>query len=156
MTDTRTIVTVHPHPADGHSPVRYEAECFTISDGHLVVQRSGEAQGIAVMFGAAPVPVAAWVPGTWTRAEVSEEVPDFELREGEPVTPADPEQPAGPGTFEVYEDMAGKHRYRLKTANGEVIASSQAYTTRAGAQRATEVVQRAAKGAPIVDVDGDR
>ena len=30
------------------------------------------------------------------------------------------------GTFEVYKDAGGKHRFRLKASNGQVIASSQA------------------------------
>ena len=31
------------------------------------------------------------------------------------------------GTFEVYEDKAGKFRFRLKAGNGEVVASGEAY-----------------------------
>ena len=35
------------------------------------------------------------------------------------------------GTFEVYEDAGGKHRFRLKASNGQVIASSQGYESKA-------------------------
>lgn len=72
--------------------------------------------------------------------------------------PAEPEEPAGPGTFEVYQDNAGKYRWRLDggTGTGEVLATGQAYATRRGAHDAIAAVQRAAKDAPIVDVEGYR
>jgi uncharacterized protein len=56
------------------------------------------------------------------------------------------------GTFEVYEDKAGKYRFRLKAGNGEVVAQGEAYETRDGARRGCEAVQRAADGASIKDV----
>lgn len=34
------------------------------------------------------------------------------------------------GKFEVYSDKAGEFRFRLKAGNGQVVASSQAYTTK--------------------------
>jgi len=30
------------------------------------------------------------------------------------------------GKFEVYQDKAGKHRFRLKAGNGEVVATGEA------------------------------
>ena len=56
------------------------------------------------------------------------------------------------GKFEVYEDRSGKFRFRLKAANGEVVASGEAYETKAGAIKGTEAVQRAAAGATVVEV----
>jgi uncharacterized protein YegP (UPF0339 family) len=38
------------------------------------------------------------------------------------------------GTFELYTDASGKFRFRLKAGNGEIIASSEAYTSKAAAQ----------------------
>ncbi|TWS22224.1 DUF1508 domain-containing protein [Tsukamurella sputi] len=57
------------------------------------------------------------------------------------------------GKFEVYEDSAGKFRFRLKAGNGEVVASGQAYASRKGAHDGAAAVQRAAEGAKVVDVD---
>lgn len=55
--------------------------------------------------------------------------------------------------FEVYSDRAGKFRFRLKAGNGEIVASGEAYETKAAARKGCEAVQRAAADAPIVDVD---
>ncbi|MEJ8281751.1 YegP family protein [Pseudonocardia spirodelae] len=57
------------------------------------------------------------------------------------------------GKFEVYEDQAGKFRFRLKAGNGEVVASGQGYPTKSAAHKGCEAVQRAADGARIEDVD---
>jgi uncharacterized protein len=57
------------------------------------------------------------------------------------------------GKFEVYEDRAGKFRFRLKASNGQVVASGEAYETRAAAKKGCESVQKAAEGAPIVETD---
>jgi uncharacterized protein YegP (UPF0339 family) len=35
------------------------------------------------------------------------------------------------GKFEISKDKAGKFRFHLKAANGEIIAASQAYETKA-------------------------
>jgi uncharacterized protein YegP (UPF0339 family) len=53
--------------------------------------------------------------------------------------------------FEVYEDRAGKFRFRLKAGNGEVVATGEAYETKAAAKKGCEAVQRAAAGADIVE-----
>ena len=57
------------------------------------------------------------------------------------------------GKFEVYEDKAGKHRFRLKASNGQVVATGEAYETRAAAKKGCESVQRAATGAPVEEVE---
>lgn len=54
--------------------------------------------------------------------------------------------------FEVYEDRSGGFRFRLKAANGEVVATGESYATRAGAHAGCEAVQRAAEAATIEDV----
>ena len=56
------------------------------------------------------------------------------------------------GKFEVYEDKSGKHRFRLKASNGQVVATGEAYETRAAAKKGCESVQRAADGAPVEEV----
>ena len=58
------------------------------------------------------------------------------------------------GRFEVYEDRAGKYRFRLKASNGQVVATGEAYETKAAAKKGCESVQRAADGAPVVETDG--
>lgn len=55
------------------------------------------------------------------------------------------------GKFEVYEDRAGKYRFRLKAGNGEVVATGEAYETRSAAKKGCEAVQRAADGATITE-----
>ena len=57
------------------------------------------------------------------------------------------------GKYEVYQDKAGKQRFRLKAGNGEVVATGEAYETRAAAINGCESVQRAASDAKIVEVD---
>jgi len=39
--------------------------------------------------------------------------------------------------FELFKDAAGKFRFHLKAANGEIIAASQGYTSKAAAQTGT-------------------
>ena len=40
------------------------------------------------------------------------------------------------GKFEVYKDRSGKFRFRLKASNGQVVATGEAYETKAAAKRA--------------------
>ncbi len=56
------------------------------------------------------------------------------------------------GKFEVYKDKASKYRFRLRASNGEVIATGEAYETKAAAHAGCEAVQRAALGGTIIDV----
>ena len=37
-----------------------------------------------------------------------------------------------PGVFEVYKDARGEHRFRLKAANGQTIATGEGYSSKAG------------------------
>lgn len=53
--------------------------------------------------------------------------------------------------FEIYKDAAGKFRFRLKAPNGEIIAVSEAYSTREVCKRGIESVKANAPRAVIVD-----
>lgn len=55
--------------------------------------------------------------------------------------------------FEVYEDKAGKYRFRLKAGNGEIVAQGEAYESKDGAIKGTEAVKRAAAEAEVHEVD---
>jgi uncharacterized protein YegP (UPF0339 family) len=55
------------------------------------------------------------------------------------------------GKFEVYKDKSGGFRFRLKAGNGEVVASSESYKTKAGALGGVESVKKNA-GSDIVDL----
>jgi uncharacterized protein YegP (UPF0339 family) len=57
------------------------------------------------------------------------------------------------GKFEVYQDRAGKYRFRLKASNGQVVATGEAYETKAAAKKGCESVVKAATGAPIVETE---
>lgn len=56
------------------------------------------------------------------------------------------------GTFEIYKDMKGEFRFRLRSRNGEIVASGESYKTRADAKRGIEAVRRAAADAKIEDL----
>lgn len=53
------------------------------------------------------------------------------------------------GSFEVYEDSAGKFRFRLKAGNGQVVAQGEAFESKAAAREGCEAVKRAAQDAAI-------
>lgn len=55
--------------------------------------------------------------------------------------------------FEVYQAADG-YRFRLKAANGEIVASGQAYSSKDAAHQGCEAVKRAAADATIEDVEG--
>jgi uncharacterized protein YegP (UPF0339 family) len=55
------------------------------------------------------------------------------------------------GKYEVYKDKSGGFRFRLKASNGEVIASSQSYKTKASAMGGVESVKKNA-ASPVVDM----
>ena len=56
------------------------------------------------------------------------------------------------GKFELYKDRSGEFRFRLKAANGEIIASSEGYSSKAGAQNGIESVKKNAPDATTVDL----
>lgn len=54
--------------------------------------------------------------------------------------------------FELFLDAADQVRWRLKAANGEVIAASQGYESKEAAEKGIASVQSSASGARIVDL----
>lgn len=59
------------------------------------------------------------------------------------------------GKFEVYTDKAGKYRFRLKAANGEIIATGEAYSSKAACLNGIESVKKNAPAAPVEEVKGE-
>ena len=57
------------------------------------------------------------------------------------------------GKFELYQDKAGKFRFRLKAGNGQIIAVGEAYETKAAAQKGIESVKTNAGDAAVVEVE---
>ena len=55
------------------------------------------------------------------------------------------------GKFELYTDAAGKYRFRLKAANGQIIAVGEAYESKASAVNGIESVKKNAPDAAVVD-----
>tara|TARA_Y100000590_G_scaffold440538_1_gene566051 strand:- start:178 stop:492 length:315 start_codon:yes stop_codon:yes gene_type:complete len=47
--------------------------------------------------------------------------------------------------FEIYKDKAGKHRFRLRARNGEIICASQAYASRSSCRKGIKSVATNAK-----------
>lgn len=56
------------------------------------------------------------------------------------------------GKFEISKDKAGKYRFHLRAANGEIIAVSQPYGTKASAEKGIESVKTNAPGAKVEDL----
>jgi len=52
--------------------------------------------------------------------------------------------------FEIFKDMSGEFRFRLKAPNGEIIAISEGYTTKASCLNGIKSVK---KNAPIAEVE---
>ncbi len=53
--------------------------------------------------------------------------------------------------FELYQDKGGQFRFRLKARNGEIIATSEAYTTKAACENGIASVRKNAPEAPIAE-----
>lgn len=59
-----------------------------------------------------------------------------------------------PAQFEVYEDKGGKYRWRLKAANGQIVASSgESFDSKSNARQAAEAVKESAASAEWSDHD---
>jgi len=54
--------------------------------------------------------------------------------------------------FEWYVDKAGKYRFKLKAANGEIIAVSEAYSSKESCVNGIESVKKNAPKAKVVEV----
>ena len=55
--------------------------------------------------------------------------------------------------FEVYTDKAGEYRFRLKASNGENIAFSEGYTSKASCLKGIESVRKNCPDAEIADAE---
>lgn len=52
--------------------------------------------------------------------------------------------------FEIYKDASGSWRWRLKAANGSIVASSgESFSSKEAAQNGVDVVKRIAAGAAV-------
>jgi uncharacterized protein YegP (UPF0339 family) len=56
--------------------------------------------------------------------------------------------------FEVYKDVEGDYRFRLKAPNGEIIASGQGYTSKEHCLKGIASIKENAPIARIVEVEG--
>lgn len=57
------------------------------------------------------------------------------------------------GTFELWVDKGGDYRFNLKAGNGQVIATSQGYASKANALNGIESIKKNAPDAAIVEVE---
>ena len=55
--------------------------------------------------------------------------------------------------FEIYTDKKGETRFRLKATNGQVIAASEGYTTKASCKNGIESVKKNAADAPVEEAE---
>lgn len=53
--------------------------------------------------------------------------------------------------FEIYKDKAGEFRFRLKAANGQIIAVGEGYKALAGCKNGIESIKKNAPDAEIVE-----
>ena len=53
--------------------------------------------------------------------------------------------------FEMYTDKAGEFRFRLKARNGEIIATSEGYKTKASCENGIDSVKKNAPEAEVVE-----
>jgi uncharacterized protein len=57
------------------------------------------------------------------------------------------------GKFELWVDKAGEYRFNLKATNGQVIATSQGYSSKASALNGIDSVKTNAPDAEIVEIE---
>ena len=53
--------------------------------------------------------------------------------------------------FELFVDEDGQYRFRLRAANGEIVAQSEGYTTKESALAGTVAVRASAAAAEVED-----
>lgn len=51
--------------------------------------------------------------------------------------------------FQVYQDVSGHYRWRLKAGNGEIVAAGEAYASKQNAINAAFLVQQIAQSAKV-------
>jgi uncharacterized protein YegP (UPF0339 family) len=54
--------------------------------------------------------------------------------------------------FEIFRDVQGYYRWRLKAGNGEIVATSEAYTRRESASNSVSRIKELAPSAVVVDL----
>ncbi|HPS45186.1 MAG TPA: YegP family protein [Treponemataceae bacterium] len=59
-----------------------------------------------------------------------------------------------PAKFEWYMDSYGKYRFAMKAGNGQVIARSDAYESKASCMHGIESIRKNARDAEILEVKG--
>lgn len=57
------------------------------------------------------------------------------------------------GRFELYQGKNGEYRFRLKAANGQIIATGQGYKSKSSCLNGIESVKNNAPAAEVVDVE---
>jgi uncharacterized protein YegP (UPF0339 family) len=57
--------------------------------------------------------------------------------------------------FTVFIDKSKRYRFNLKAVNGEIIAASEAYETKAAALKGIASIQKSAPTAKIIDDTGE-
>jgi len=57
--------------------------------------------------------------------------------------------------FEIYKDKKGEFRFRLKARNGEIVAVSEGYKTKAGCKNGIESVCKNAPAAEVVVIPAE-
>ena len=55
-------------------------------------------------------------------------------------------------SFEVYKDKAGQWRWRLKAANGQIIATGEGYKDKTGCEDAIASVKKTSQTAKTVEL----
>ena len=55
------------------------------------------------------------------------------------------------GKFVIKLDKSGQYRFNLKAGNGEIIATSEAYKSKAGCKNGIESVMKNAPTAKVID-----
>ena len=55
--------------------------------------------------------------------------------------------------YELYKDKAGEFRFRLKSANGEIIGKSESYKAKASAKKGIASIAKNAPDAPVVVIE---
>lgn len=53
--------------------------------------------------------------------------------------------------FEIYSDKAGQFRFRLKAKNGQVIAVSEGYTSKANCKNGIQSVKKNSVNSPVIE-----
>ncbi|WP_245570321.1 YegP family protein [Microbacterium luticocti] len=65
----------------------------------------------------------------------------------------DGEGPLMAGTFELWTDKGGDWRFNLKASNGQVIATSQGYSSKASAMKGIDSVRKNAPDAGVTEIE---